>query len=184
MPKVNQAHLDARRQQILDAARTRFADYGFARTSMADIVAEAGLSTGAIYRYFRSKEELVIAVCEQGSSAFPTALTTEAIHDFLEHMRTMAREKGHARLTAQIYAEASLSPALADVVQRQLTSLRDQVVELMPGVRKRRALQVAEAFMAICVGYGQQLAVRGDVDSAPFAAALLATIGDLGGPKP
>jgi hypothetical protein len=51
MPRVGQAHLDARRQQIVDAARARFAAHGFARTSMADIVAESGLSIGAIYRY-------------------------------------------------------------------------------------------------------------------------------------
>lgn len=179
MPKVDQAHLDARRQQIVEAARTRFTDQGFAGTSMADIVAEAGLSIGAIYRYFRSKEEVVIAVCEQGSSAFPEAVTAAAIHDFLEHTRTLAQETGHARLVAQIYAEAALSPALADVVQRQLTALRDKVVELMPGVRDVRTQQVAEAFVAICVGYSQQLAVCGDIDSAPFRAALMTLIGGV-----
>jgi len=54
---------------------------------MADIVTESGLSTGSIYRYFTSKDEIVIAVCEQGTDAFPTALTVEAVNDFLEHVR-------------------------------------------------------------------------------------------------
>src|ERR1700709_1700663 len=112
MPKVSQAHLYARRQQILDAARARFASHGFAGTSMADIVAESGLSNGAIYRYFTSKDEIIIAVCEQGSHALPRALTVQAINDFLEHVRTLAREADHARLVAQIYAEAALSPSL------------------------------------------------------------------------
>src|SRR5664280_2451818 len=94
MPKVGQAYLDARRNQIVDAARARFTSHGFARTSMADIVTESGLSTGSIYRYFTSKDEIIIAVCEQGSEAFPSALTVEAVNDFLEHVRAMAREKG------------------------------------------------------------------------------------------
>ena len=97
MPKVGQSYLDARRKQIVDAARTRFTSDGFAGTSMADIVTEAGLSTGSIYRYFASKNEIVVAVCEQGTEAFPTALTLEAVTDFLEHVRALARDKGHAR---------------------------------------------------------------------------------------
>ena len=71
MPKVDPGPLDARRRQIVDAARVRFAESGFARTSIADIVAESGLSTGAVYSYFKSKEQLVIAVCEQGNEALP-----------------------------------------------------------------------------------------------------------------
>ncbi len=178
MPKVEQAHLDARRQQIVGAARARFASHGFARTSMADIVTESGLSTGAIYRYFASKDELVVAVCEQGSEAFPTALTAEALTAFLEHVRSLARERGHARLTAQIYAEAALSPALAAIVQRQLSGLRAAVVDLLPDADDGdgRGAETAEAFVALCSGYGQQLAVRGDLDPAPFVGALMAIV--------
>ncbi len=174
MPKVGQAHLDARRQQIVDAARARFASHGFARTSMADVVSESGLSTGAIYRYFTSKDEIVIAVCEQAGDAFPKALTIEAVNSFLESLRVLARETGHARLVAQIYAEAAVSPALAAVVQQQLATMRAAVAELVPGRRRDDAEQIAEAFVAVCSSYSQQLAVRGDLDPAPFTAALMA----------
>ncbi|ABW10159.1 transcriptional regulator, TetR family [Parafrankia sp. EAN1pec] len=176
MPRVGQAHLDARRQQILDAARARFASHGFARTSMADVVAESGLSTGAIYRYFTSKDEIVIAVCEQASNALPAALTIEAVSGFLEHVRTLARETGHARLVAQIYAEAAVSPALASIVQRQLSTMRAAVAELVPDRQPDDAGQIAEAFVAVCSSYSQQLAVRGDLDPAPFTSALMAII--------
>jgi AcrR family transcriptional regulator len=175
MPKVDQAHLDARRQQIVDAARARFAEHGFARTSMADIVTESGLSTGAIYRYFTSKDEIVIAVCDQASDALPRALNVEAVNGFLEHVRTLAREKGHARLNAQIYAEAALSPALAEIVRQQLSTLRAAVARLISD-SDGEAAQIAEAFVALCSGYSQQLAVRGDLDPAPFAKALMAIV--------
>jgi AcrR family transcriptional regulator len=55
MPKVTEAHLEARRQQILDAALACFSRRGFHQSTMQDICQEAELSPGAVYRYFRSK---------------------------------------------------------------------------------------------------------------------------------
>jgi len=176
MPKVAQAHLDARRQQIVDAARARFASHGFAGTSMADIVTESGLSNGAIYRYFPSKDDIVIAVCEQASDALPTALTVEAVNGFLEHARALSRETGHAKLVAQIYAEAAVIPALAVIVQQQLAAMRAAVTDLIPNRQNTDAAQIAEAFVAVCSGYSQQLAIRGDLDPAPFTRALMAIL--------
>lgn len=176
MPRVSQAHLDARRQQIVDAARARFASHGFARTSMADLVAASGLSTGAIYRYFSSKDEIVAAICEQSGEVFPTELTAEALQAFLEHVRALARDHDHARLIAQIYAEAAVSPPLATIVEQQLAALRASVVALLPDRPGDDAARTAEAFVAVCGGYIQQLAVRGDLDPAPFSSALLSIV--------
>ncbi|WIV56098.1 TetR/AcrR family transcriptional regulator [Amycolatopsis nalaikhensis] len=177
MPRVTQAHLDARRQQILDAARARFATHGFARTSMTDLVEASGLSVGAIYRYFKGKDEIVTAICEQVGHSLPAELTAGSVHDFLEHIRTSAREDDHARLVAQIYAEAAVSPPLAELVRRQLDDLRTAVAALLPGREPAEAERIAEAFVSLCMGYNQQLAVRGDLDPAPFTAALVAIIG-------
>lgn len=176
MPKVSQAHLDARRQQIVDAARARFASHGFARTSMADLVAASGLSIGAIYRYFASKDEIVAAICEQSDGVLPAELTAESIHGFLEHVRTLAREHDHARLVAQIYAEAAISPPLAAIVEQQLSRLRARVATLLADRADDDASRIAEAFVAIGVGYNQMLAVRGDVDPAPFTSAMLSIL--------
>ena len=176
MPKVDQAYLDVRRNQIVDAARARFTSHGFARTSMADIVAESGLSTGSIYRYFTSKDEIIVAVCERGSEVFPSAPTVQAINYFVEHVRVMARENGHARLVAQIYAEAALSPALAAIVAEQLDAIRESVADLIRADHPDDAEDRAEAFVAIGIGYNQQLAVRGDLDPRPFVRALMAAL--------
>ena len=174
MPRVSQEHRDARRTQILDAARELFADRGFARTSMNDIVEASGLSIGAIYRYFKSKDDIVVGVCEQGRQALPKAMTAEALDAFFEDVRTRSLTTGHARLIAQIYAEASLSPALATVVVEQLASLREAVADLLPGHPGRDG--IAEVFVALSSGYVQQLAVRGDVDFQPFSDAVLALV--------
>jgi AcrR family transcriptional regulator len=180
LPKVGQQHLDARRQQIVDAARARFASHGFARTSMVDIVTASGLSTGAIYRYFTSKDEIVLAVCSQASDALPESLTAPAVTDFLEHVRTLAREQGHARLVTQIYAEAAVSPGLARIVGEQLAALRTAVAALIPDVPPEVAEARAEAFVALSAAYNQQLAVRGDVEPAPYVTALMAILEGAG----
>ncbi|WP_369028857.1 TetR/AcrR family transcriptional regulator, partial [Nocardia farcinica] len=62
MPRVSEEHLERRRQQILVAAQRCFSRKGFYNTSMQDVFAESGLSAGAVYRYFKSKDELVAAL--------------------------------------------------------------------------------------------------------------------------
>lgn len=61
MPKVSDEHRASRREQIVAAALACFARKGFQRTSMADIVAEAGLSPGASYLHFESKQQIALA---------------------------------------------------------------------------------------------------------------------------
>ena len=63
MPKVTEAHLEARREQILQAAFACFSRNGFHQTTMQDICHEADLSPGAVYRYFESKEAIIEASC-------------------------------------------------------------------------------------------------------------------------
>jgi AcrR family transcriptional regulator len=50
---------DPLREQLLDAAARVFAAKGFAGTKILDIVKEAGLSTGAVYGRFKSKNDLL-----------------------------------------------------------------------------------------------------------------------------
>jgi AcrR family transcriptional regulator len=74
MPRVSQSYLEARRRQIMEAAITCFAREGFHRATMQDIVAETGLSAGAIYRYFPSKEDIVAAIAAEHHAAEAAAL--------------------------------------------------------------------------------------------------------------
>jgi AcrR family transcriptional regulator len=70
VPKVSGAHLEQRRQQILQAAITCFARKGFHQTTMAEIAAEAGVSDTLAYRYFSGKEALTeAAVREYGGTS-------------------------------------------------------------------------------------------------------------------
>lgn len=59
MPKVPAAYIEARREAIIEAARRAFARKGPDNTTMAEIAAETGLTPGALYRYFPTKDDLV-----------------------------------------------------------------------------------------------------------------------------
>ena len=53
---------EERKTQILDAAAIVFSQQGLSNTRMDDIVKQSGLSKGALYWYFKSKEEIILAL--------------------------------------------------------------------------------------------------------------------------
>lgn len=70
-----------RREQIIDAAMRVFAQKGFARATNRDIAHEAGITSGLIYYYFKSKEDLLKAALEERS---PVQVMTQISPDMLE----------------------------------------------------------------------------------------------------
>ena len=63
---------DPLRERLLDAAARVFAQKGYSGTRILDVVAEAGLSTGAVYGRFGSKNDLLReAVCSRSASRAP-----------------------------------------------------------------------------------------------------------------
>ena len=55
---------DARRAQLLDAAKRVFAARGYRAANIADICEEAGVARGTIYQYFRNKRDVLIALLD------------------------------------------------------------------------------------------------------------------------
>ena len=55
---------DARRAQLLDAAKRVLARRGYPRSNIADICKEAGVARGTIYQYFRNKRDVLIALLD------------------------------------------------------------------------------------------------------------------------
>ncbi len=126
MPKMSDAHLEARRQQILDAAEACFSRQGFHQTSMQAICSEAELSPGAVYRYFSSKEEIIAACCQACQEAhgdFIQSLTAGGnsaigMLDLLvdEGFGILADPGAldHLLMIIQLWAEAQRSPRIRD----------------------------------------------------------------------
>jgi AcrR family transcriptional regulator len=79
MARVTQEHLDARRRQIIEAAARQFGLKGLepGAATIDDIAADAGLSKGSIYSYFKNKDELLAAIADEGVES-DVALFTRA----------------------------------------------------------------------------------------------------------
>ena len=60
MPKISEERKTERREQILECARRCFAEHGYEGATVVRLERDIGLSRGAIFNYFPSKEELFI----------------------------------------------------------------------------------------------------------------------------
>ena len=70
-----QARSETTRHKILNAAIDLFSEVGYAAAGLGEIIERAGMTKGALYHHFDSKEALATAIIEQG-----TNLTRDAFH--------------------------------------------------------------------------------------------------------
>ena len=79
----------ANRAAILDAAREVFGELGFETATVRDIIRRTGLSVGAFYNYYRSKEEVFDALADDGARRFRPILQAQSAQasDFPSYLR-------------------------------------------------------------------------------------------------
>jgi AcrR family transcriptional regulator len=65
VPKISEERKAARRNQILDGAQRTFARFGFEGATVKRLEDEIGLSRGAIFNYFESKDDLFLQLCRR-----------------------------------------------------------------------------------------------------------------------
>jgi AcrR family transcriptional regulator len=119
MPKLKPDTQRARREHILDAAELCFARAGFHRTTMQDICREAGVSPGALYVYFASKEDLIAGIVERDRAKLASELAElsdapdllSALTKLGEHY-TMEEPQHKRVLSIEIGSEATRNPAV------------------------------------------------------------------------
>ncbi len=83
MPKITQEKRNARREQILAGARRCFAEHGYEGATVARLEAEIGLSRGAIFNYFSSKEDLFVELAVQDSARMSELWINEGLEAIL-----------------------------------------------------------------------------------------------------
>jgi|GEM_PF-1344664 len=91
-------------KNILQAATKRFADYGYRKTSMSEIAADADMSVGNLYRHFKNKETLLLTCLEHSMQSKLDAgiQAAEQCDNAVEAIETffLARLRiGHAQFT-------------------------------------------------------------------------------------
>ena len=68
MPRISEERKTERREQILDGARRCFAENGYEGATVSRLEDEIGLSRGAIFNYFPSKEDLFVELAVRDST--------------------------------------------------------------------------------------------------------------------
>lgn len=132
---------DQQVQRILDAAKACFVRSGFQGASMQQICAEAGMSPGALYRYFASKEAIVEAICEadrkQDAELFQVILQTPDVVEgivigAMAHIRHI-NESQLAPLFAEICAESMRNGSVDHLCRKNM----QQVMDMLGGYLNR-----------------------------------------------
>ncbi len=197
MPKVSDEHLEGRRRQVMDAALACFSRQGFHRTTMQDIVHQSGLSAGAVYRYFESKESIVAALADEhhrseaatlagaDTATDATAALADLVHVSLGRLDN-ATERRWRRVTVQLWAEALRDGRIMEVCRSGLDGpldvLADVIARGQRGGSLPRSLDpraAARVCAAIFQGLVLQQAWEPDLDVAAYIESVLGILGAL-----
>jgi AcrR family transcriptional regulator len=193
VPKVSQQYRDARRDQILNAARRCFLRDGFHSTSMQDLFAESGLSAGAVYRYFASKDEVIVAIAEQNmrevlamlsevAQGTPGRSLGEVMAGLMTRIQARNATEDLGGMAVLVWAEALRNPLLARQLRELLTRMGDELALLVAGHQRAGQLPgtvaadaIARTLVSVMAGYIVQLTMLGPdaVADVPDAARAL-----------
>lgn len=199
MPKVTDAYRDARRDEIARAALRCLERKGVHDTSIADIVEESGLSTGAIYSHFTNKAELARYIVgrflfvridaleaggREGTVLPPREVLTRMLGILTEDglpAPVIVQFWGEAMADADLHAEmtrtaarlgASLGIAVTPWVRRELGDAASDTA-----VAERTA-QTARTIASLAQGYIANTAIFGPRDVGEYVESVVAALGD------
>jgi len=145
MPKVVPEYKEEAKSRILDAANKVFAEKGYHEATMDDIAKHLGVSKGAIYLYFSSKEDLFEAMCRTAPQAFKEILFSSfsdeanpiqsATQFFDKMLKLSASNPG---LSFEILAEASRNPSLKRILKQNHEEYERVLTSFLAEGRKRK----------------------------------------------
>lgn len=200
MPRVSREHVDARRRGILGAAFRCFARKGVHGTTMQEIADEAGLSAGALYRYFAGKEALFEALAAAAADRRAESLASfepgggadrlaEIVAGMMADLR-FENADASVRLDVRLWAEALDDPNVLEIARRALASVREPVAAYVRAGQGAGAIRpdvdpdaVGRAVVSLLVGLELQRALGEDLDLETYRAAVRDLLSRLGSPS-
>jgi AcrR family transcriptional regulator len=175
MPKISESRRESRREQILEAALACFSENGFHQTGMADIVQRSGMSHGAVYVYFSSKDDIIEALADDRHQS--EAILNSVVHqakDPIEGLRALFRTyagslidpAGNARRRVSVngWAEALRSEQVHARVVEGIYVPRSMIAELVRQAQCMKLISgdlsadaIARSFVALFQGFVLQV---------------------------
>ncbi|HEV2120972.1 MAG TPA: TetR/AcrR family transcriptional regulator [Candidatus Bathyarchaeia archaeon] len=144
MPRVVPEYKEEARTRILTAANQVFGEKGYRQATMDDVAKKLGVSKGALYLYFASKEELFEAICRAEPLAFKEILYStfsenksplESAGEFFDKM--LKRSGSSSGLSFEIFSEASHNPGLRKILKKTRDEYAAILMSYLEEGRKR-----------------------------------------------
>jgi TetR/AcrR family transcriptional regulator, transcriptional repressor of aconitase len=152
---------------------------------MQDLVREAGMSSGAVYRYFTSKDAMIIAIAEENLDQIVAIVRESVAHGAglgaalaaaLEFASSRHADDGFAAIALVVWAEALRNPALAVRLRESLDQATEALAQTAragsPGSTELAPDTLAKTVLCVLPGYLLQVAIRGADAVAPIPAAV------------
>jgi AcrR family transcriptional regulator len=169
MPRISEQDRAARRQRLVDAAWRRMALNGYNETSVDDLCDEAGVSKGAFYGYFATKQDLFLALVEEETAALNRVAGeladrelsgAERVRQFTQAMLRVGDDPGRVQLRADLWSALATDPVIharfCHTVERRRKVLRDWIVRSIRAgdlaIEERRANALASILIALTDG--------------------------------
>jgi AcrR family transcriptional regulator len=159
--------VEDRREQIIDAAMQIFAEKGFARATNRDIAEKAGITTGLIYYYFKSKEDLLKAALEERS---PLQVMAQISPAMLEQPPEILLPLLIRRVLAVVESEQFVS-----IIRMVIPEMLHGSAEVSPLVLSffQRVVGFLEEYLLAQVARGT---LRADLDTVTTAQVIAGSI--------
>ena len=192
MPKISDDRRTDRRRQIIEAAQRCFMRNGFEATSMADIIAESGVSAGSLYVHFENKVDIIRQVAsevltERAVDAAtlvdrdPLPPPSQLVAEYLDRLQGGTGADIRIHTWSACLRDPELRSVFADFAEQfsrlnetyMRTWLEQQGVD--EATAAHRAAPLVQVMRGICQGFVIQLALdpTADPDSYLSGARLL-----------
>jgi AcrR family transcriptional regulator len=165
LPKVVPEYKEAAKTKISEAARKVFAEKGYHDTTMDDIAKEIGVSKGALYSYFKSKEDLLKEISLQSHQTLReivgTACKSHDLTQALEEVYTKMTEKygGNLHTNFEVVALAAHDPKTKKIIMEDYRRDIDAVQAFVENKIKQGTMRIdvnartlAELFISLYMG--------------------------------
>ncbi|HWK36960.1 TetR/AcrR family transcriptional regulator [Sphingomonas sp.] len=168
----------ARRTHLVTTARALFIENGFHRTGMAQIAAASGIKVGQIYRDFRSKDDLIVDICERDLAAWldeevldraVEAGDMPAVRGWIDRLLLSDKPADDGQLMLEIMAETGRNDRIAGLNQSCEERIRRNLSTALNAIdpRESRAVEhdtLIDFIMAVGVGMMMRRALNPDMN--------------------
>lgn len=161
MPKLDPDMMRQRRQHILDAATRQFEKQGFGAASVDDICAEAGISKGALYTHFKSKEAIMLEMLRQRGEEYEniTANSLAELEEKIFDLFLCGLSYADSRLEMEAVTMGVSNPLLREALtanarlcERKFREIIERLVaegaaEMIPGIDPAEAALTIQIYV-------------------------------------